>query len=107
MPLRKVNGGGGLIVSLRLSGKHVLVIGGGKEAVGRIFFSLEADAIVTLIAPLSSVHPDVLLRIQRNDVRHIDREYQDKIDMADLKPDLVLGNLSALYHKTIYVMSIV
>ncbi|KAJ3100198.1 hypothetical protein HDU97_002430 [Phlyctochytrium planicorne] len=78
---RKVTGGGGLMVNLRLQGRHVLVIGGGKEAVGRVFFSLEADAKVTLIAPLATIHPEIRGRIERKEIRHLDRTYRDPDDL--------------------------
>ncbi|KAJ3220158.1 hypothetical protein HDU67_005482 [Dinochytrium kinnereticum] len=78
---RKVVGGGGLMVNLRLTQRHVLVIGGGKEAVGRVFFALDADARVTLIAPISTVHPEVRARIERKEIRHLDRTYRDPEDL--------------------------
>ncbi|KAJ3325499.1 hypothetical protein HDU76_013184 [Blyttiomyces sp. JEL0837] len=83
---RKVIGGGGLLVSLRLLNRHVLVIGGGKEAVGRIFFSLDADARVTLIAPLSTLHPELRSRVDRKEIVHVDREFRGV-------EDLVRGNI--------------
>ncbi|KAI9310249.1 tetrapyrrole methylase [Zopfochytrium polystomum] len=50
---------GGLLVSLRLNSRRVLVIGGGKEAVGRIFNSLDAGATVHLLAPYEDLLPQV------------------------------------------------
>ncbi len=44
-------GGGSLMVAWRLDGRRVLVVGGGKVAAGRVRLALEADAMVTVVAP--------------------------------------------------------
>ncbi|KAJ3038658.1 hypothetical protein HDV00_000406 [Rhizophlyctis rosea] len=74
---RKVTGGGSLIVGYRLANKHVLIVGGGKEASGRVFFALDADAIVTIICPLSGLNEEVAERVLAGEIVHVDREFQD------------------------------
>ncbi|KAJ1566358.1 hypothetical protein HK405_010134 [Cladochytrium tenue] len=44
-------GGGGILVSLRLEGRDVLVVGLGKETPGRVRSACEAGARVVLLAP--------------------------------------------------------
>lgn len=43
--------GGSLLVAFQVKNKHVLVIGGGDVAMGRVNALLSADAAVTLVAP--------------------------------------------------------
>lgn len=43
--------GGSLIIAFQIKNKHVLVIGGGDVAMGRVNALLSADAVVTLVAP--------------------------------------------------------
>ncbi|KAJ3053580.1 hypothetical protein HK097_003907, partial [Rhizophlyctis rosea] len=74
---RKVTGGGSLIIGYRLANKHVLIVGGGKEASGRVFHALEADAIVTIICPLAGLNADVAERVRVGEVKHVDREFED------------------------------
>ncbi|KAG2133916.1 siroheme synthase [Suillus cothurnatus] len=49
-------GGGSLLLAWQLKGKHVLIVGGGDVASGRIESVLAADARVTLISPSSGLH---------------------------------------------------
>lgn len=74
---RKVTGGASLLINWRLVGKTLLVVGGGKEASGRVFFALDADAKVTLVAPLDGLSADVRQRISRKELTHVDREFLD------------------------------
>ena len=62
-PSRPIQGGASLIVGLQLKGKHVLVVGGGKEAASRCFFALDADALVTVVSPLLELHQGVRKRM--------------------------------------------
>ncbi|KAF2456969.1 hypothetical protein BDY21DRAFT_346634 [Lineolata rhizophorae] len=87
----EVQGGGSLILAWQVRNKHVLVIGGGEVAAGRILNVLNADAHVTVICPSSGLNPEVRHRIQTGQVRtHINRSFQP----ADLDPpgvpDMVL-----------------
>ena len=49
--------GGSLLLAWQLKDKHVLIIGGGDVASGRIESVLVADARVTLISPSAGLHP--------------------------------------------------
>jgi siroheme synthase (precorrin-2 oxidase/ferrochelatase) len=62
-----------MMVAYQLTGKHVLVVGGGKEAANRTFFALEAGALVTVVAPSTSIHPAVKSRIDRGFLHYHDR----------------------------------
>ncbi|KAJ3282314.1 hypothetical protein HK104_010964 [Borealophlyctis nickersoniae] len=74
---RRVTGGASFIVGWRLAGKNVLVVGGGKEASGRVFFALDADARVTLVAPYQGLNPEIRTRIARGELVHVDRSFED------------------------------
>ncbi|TPX31914.1 hypothetical protein SmJEL517_g04878 [Synchytrium microbalum] len=85
-------GGASLMVAYRLLNKRVLIIGGGKEATGRTFLALDADAIVTVLCPANGLSPDVKkYRIDTNQVTWIDAEYSESI--LDVSPawDVVFG----------------
>ncbi|KAJ3183946.1 hypothetical protein HDU85_001796 [Gaertneriomyces sp. JEL0708] len=82
---RKVNGGASFLIGWRLAGKHVLVVGGGKEASGRVFFALDADARVSLVCPSSGLNPEVATRIHNGEVVHIDRDFvNEDVDGVDM-----------------------
>jgi precorrin-2 dehydrogenase/sirohydrochlorin ferrochelatase len=49
-------GGGSLLLAWQLKGKHVLIVGGGDVASGRVESVLAADARVTLISPSNGLH---------------------------------------------------
>lgn len=51
------HGGGSLLVAWQLKSKHVLIVGGGDVASGRIESVLVADARVTIICPSTGLHP--------------------------------------------------
>ncbi|KAI0131942.1 putative siroheme synthase Met8 [Xylariales sp. AK1849] len=72
----EVQGGGSLILAWQIKNKHVLVVGGGEVAAGRILNVLNADALVTVISPASGLNPEVAHRIAHNQVSHIDRVFQ-------------------------------
>lgn len=71
----KVQGGGSLILAWQIRNKHVLVIGGGEVAAGRILNVLNADAIVTVVCPTDGLNPEVRHRVANNEVHHIDRVF--------------------------------
>jgi uroporphyrin-III C-methyltransferase len=73
---RPIIGGGSFLVGYQLKEKHVLVIGGGKEAANRTFFALDADAFVTVISP-GPLHPAVEARHRKGLLRWINRDFQD------------------------------
>ncbi|KAF1992419.1 siroheme synthase [Aulographum hederae CBS 113979] len=79
-----VQGGGSLILAWQVRNRHVLVIGGGEVAAGRILAVLNADAKVTLISPSTNLNPEVRHRIASGAVTYIDREFQP----SDLDPSL-------------------
>ncbi|KAJ5414758.1 siroheme synthase Met8 [Penicillium cosmopolitanum] len=65
--------------------KHVLVVGGGEVAAGRILHALNADARVTVVSPTSGLNPEVSYRIAENQVTHIDRTFEPSdLDNADM-----------------------
>lgn len=71
----KVQGGGSLILAWQIRNKHVLVIGGGEVAAGRILNLLNADARVTVVCPAAGLNDEVRYRIQQNQVTHVDRVF--------------------------------
>ncbi|KAK7748225.1 Bifunctional dehydrogenase and ferrochelatase [Diatrype stigma] len=81
----KVQGGGSLILAWQIRNKHVLVVGGGEVAAGRILNVLNADAYVTVVCPESGLNPEVRYRIAQNEVAHIDRVFQPS-DLESLPP---------------------
>lgn len=82
-------GGGSLLLAWQLKGKHVLIIGGGDVASGRVESVLAADARVTLISPSNGLHPltKSFLNGPYNIIYH-DRLFGGAEDLADV--DLVL-----------------
>ncbi|KAJ3154492.1 hypothetical protein HDU86_004621 [Geranomyces michiganensis] len=85
---RRVIGGGSFLVGWRLVNKHVLIVGGGKEASGRVFFALDADARCTIVCPRDGLNDDVANRIANGELAHIDRNFEDA-DLNDV--DMVLS----------------
>ncbi|CAK7240948.1 MAG: Bifunctional dehydrogenase and ferrochelatase [Sporothrix thermara] len=81
----EVQGGGSLIVAWQIRGKKVVVVGGGEVAAGRILNCLNADAVVTVVAPASGLNPEVAHRVSQKQVQHIDRLFEPAdIDGADM-----------------------
>ncbi|KAL2913968.1 uroporphyrin-III C-methyltransferase [Polyrhizophydium stewartii] len=74
-PGRALEGSASLLVGLRLANKHVLVVGGGREAAGRVFYALDASASVTVVSPRSGLHPAVARRIADGQVAYFDRKF--------------------------------
>ncbi|CAK7567769.1 MAG: Bifunctional dehydrogenase and ferrochelatase [Sporothrix epigloea] len=81
----KVQGGGSLIVAWQIRGKKVLVVGGGEVAAGRILNCLDADAVVTVVAPASGLNPEVAYRVDQKEIEHIDRLFEPAdVEDADM-----------------------
>ncbi|ORY70484.1 putative siroheme synthase Met8 [Pseudomassariella vexata] len=72
----EVQGGGSLILAWQVKGRHVLVVGGGEVAAGRILNLLNADALVTVICPSSGLNPEVRHRVTQKQVAHVDRVFE-------------------------------
>ncbi|KAI9715834.1 MAG: Bifunctional dehydrogenase and ferrochelatase [Chrysothrix sp. TS-e1954] len=85
----EVQGGGSLILAWQVKNKHVLVVGGGEVAAGRILNLLNADANVTVICPSSGLNPEVAHRVAHKQVVHIDRLFEPS-DLDDPALALVL-----------------
>ncbi|KAH8705950.1 hypothetical protein BGW36DRAFT_393413 [Talaromyces proteolyticus] len=81
----KVQGGGSLIVAWQVKDKHVLVVGGGEVAAGRILHALNADSRVTVVCPKTGLNDEVAFRVAQNQVSHIDRNFEPcDLDGADM-----------------------
>ncbi|KAF7595260.1 Bifunctional dehydrogenase and ferrochelatase [Aspergillus hancockii] len=81
----EVQGGGSLIVAWQVKNKHVLVVGGGEVAAGRILHTLNADAKVTVVCPASGLNDEVAFRVSKGQVSHVDRNFEPKdLDGADM-----------------------
>lgn len=81
----EVQGGGSLIVAWQVKNKHVLVVGGGQVAAGRILHALNADAKVTVVCPASGLNDEVAYRVSEGQVSHIDRNFESKdLEGADM-----------------------
>ena len=82
--------GGSLLVAWQLKDKHVLIVGGGDVASGRIESVLVADARITLIAPAAGLHPLTreLLAACPARITHHDRVFAGPADLDGV--DMVL-----------------
>jgi len=85
-PYPEIQGGGSLILAWQVRNKHVLVIGGGEVAAGRIVNVLNADAKVTVVSPQDGLNDEVAFRIVQKQVAHVDRKFEpsdlDGVDMV-------------------------
>ncbi|KAJ1548182.1 hypothetical protein HK096_002540, partial [Nowakowskiella sp. JEL0078] len=68
-------GGASLLLSWNINRKHVLIVGGNYSAVQRTFFALEANAFVSIVSSYSALHPDLKLRLARDEITLIDRPF--------------------------------
>ncbi|KAL1947568.1 hypothetical protein VTO73DRAFT_13292 [Trametes versicolor] len=81
--------GGSLLLAWQLKDKHVLIVGGGDVASGRIESVLVADARITLIAPRAGLHPLTQWFVDNSDrITYHDRLFAGPEDLADV--DLAL-----------------
>ncbi|QDS72325.1 hypothetical protein FKW77_007753 [Venturia effusa] len=82
----EVQAGGSLILAWQIRNKHVLVIGGGEVAAGRILKCLDADANVTVVCPAGGLNDEVAYRVEQKQVTHVDRNFEpsdlDGVDMV-------------------------
>jgi precorrin-2 dehydrogenase/sirohydrochlorin ferrochelatase len=82
-------GGGSLLLAWQLKDKHVLIVGGGDVASGRIESVLVADALITIISPDEGLHPLTRRYIKSSDrITHHDRVFAGSGDLVDV--DMVL-----------------
>ncbi|KAE8144575.1 putative NAD(P)-binding-domain-containing protein [Aspergillus avenaceus] len=72
----EVQKGGSLIVAWQIKDKHVLVVGGGEVAAGRILHALNADAKVTVVSPATGLNAEVAFRVSEGQISHIDRTFE-------------------------------
>ncbi|KZV94057.1 siroheme synthase [Exidia glandulosa HHB12029] len=85
--MTSIQPGGSLIIAWQLKYKHVLVVGGGDVAAGRLQSVLATDATVSLIAPRDRLHPTVVALIKQfpQRVSYRDRAFKDAdLDDASL-----------------------
>ncbi|KAF2092815.1 siroheme synthase middle domains-like protein [Rhizodiscina lignyota] len=89
-PYPEVQGGGSLILAWQVRNRRVLVVGGGDVAAGRILNLLNADALLTIIAPLP-LHPEIQYRLttHASRVAHIPRKFEPS-DLDDPSIAMVL-----------------
>jgi precorrin-2 dehydrogenase/sirohydrochlorin ferrochelatase len=87
--------GSSFLLAWRLENRHVLLIGGGLVASGRLYYLLETGCRVTLISPREQLHPETAYRIDvsnTEDITYLDRKYlgpeEDEIKVGDY--DMVL-----------------
>jgi precorrin-2 dehydrogenase / sirohydrochlorin ferrochelatase len=78
--------GGCLPLAWQLKDLRVILVGGGQVAVGRLTNLLQADALVTIIAPSDSMHPEILYRISEDEtaktrITWVDRKYAGASDL--------------------------
>lgn len=82
----EIQGGGSLILAWQVKNKHVLVIGGGDVAAGRIVNVLNSDAKVTVVSPREGLNDEVAFRIDQKQVNYVDRKFEpsdlDGVDMV-------------------------
>ncbi|OJJ99812.1 hypothetical protein ASPACDRAFT_29159 [Aspergillus aculeatus ATCC 16872] len=81
----EVQGGGSLIIAWQAKNKHILVVGGGEVAAGRILHALNADARVTVVCPAAGLNEEVAYRVAQGQVTHVDRTFEPlDLDTADM-----------------------
>ncbi|KAI0646805.1 siroheme synthase [Trametes meyenii] len=81
--------GGSLLLAWQLKDKHVLIVGGGDVASGRIESVLVADARITLVAPRAGLHPLTQHFVDNSDrITYHDRTFAGPQDLAGV--DMVL-----------------
>jgi len=80
------------LVAWQLKDKHVLIVGGGDVASGRIESVLVADAFITIISPNEGLHPLTEHYIESsNRITYHDRVFAGSGDLVDV--DMVLTAL--------------
>ncbi|KAJ2710926.1 uroporphyrin-III C-methyltransferase [Coemansia spiralis] len=80
---RQPQGGGSLIVAWQAKGRRILIVGGGAVAASRAFNALEADALVTVVAP--ELCPELVHRAAAEQIVWRERRFEDAdLDGADM-----------------------
>lgn len=95
-PFPPIQPGASLIIAWQIKNKRALVVGGGAVAAGRLSALLNANALVTLIAPSDNLSPEVKSRIadpsltedQPPSLTYIDRVFGGEEDLKGM--DMVL-----------------
>ena len=78
-----IEGGGSLMLAWRAAQRHVVVIGGGAVAAGRVRLALDADAKVTLVAP--TLGAELRRRHEQAQFQWVDRSFVPAdVDDADM-----------------------
>lgn len=77
-----------MIVDLRIDSKHVLILGGGKQAAKRFFAMAQEGCTITLVSPVISEDIMRASRSGRADVRTMEA---DITILDDVKPDIVVA----------------
>ncbi|KAG8829658.1 hypothetical protein FRC17_006220 [Serendipita sp. 399] len=95
--------GGSLLIAWQLKDKRVILVGGGQVAAGRLVNLLQADALVTLIAPSRNLNNEVRYRIQtdplaKSRITWFDRLYEgpQDLDGADMVLTAIDDNEASL-----------
>ena len=78
-----------LLIAWQLKGKHVLIVGGGDVASGRLESVLAAEATVTLISPRQGLHLKTLNLLKHNRVFYHDRDFSGVQDLEGVHMVLV------------------
>jgi precorrin-2 dehydrogenase/sirohydrochlorin ferrochelatase len=91
-PFPPIKYGGCLPLAWQLKDRRVVLVGGGQVAAGRLTNLLQADALVTIIAPSDSMHPEVLYRISGDEtaktrITWVNRKY---VGASDLQGDTAM-----------------
>ncbi|KAG8811945.1 Bifunctional dehydrogenase and ferrochelatase, partial [Serendipita sp. 400] len=82
----EIRPGCSLLIAWQLKDKRVVLVGGGQVAAGRLVHLLQADALVTLIAPSSNLNNEVRYRITTDPlamsrITWLDRLYEGPHDL--------------------------
>lgn len=92
LPFPPIKYGGCLPLAWQLKDRRVVLVGGGQVAAGRLTNLLQADALVTIIAPSDSMHSEILYRIHEDEtaktrITWVNRKYAGA---SDLKGDTAM-----------------
>lgn len=89
-------GGGSLLIAWQLSGKDVLIVGGGEVASQRVDSILVTDAHITVLSPSSGLHPRTrkFIADYPSRITYLDKSYDNNSEELQLaKYDMVLTAL--------------
>jgi len=87
-PFAPIKYGGCLPLAWQLKDRRVVLVGGGQVAAGRLTNLLQADALVTIIAPSDSMHSEVHYRIcddetAKTRITWVNRKYVGASDLDE------------------------